>query len=750
MAEQILREIWLFQKRRTPPIDIVAGSQIPIALEMKDYTIPSGATVKVYARPWGRETTYVQDATATGNTVVFTPQDGFFQEGWNAVQLEIDGSKIPLALDVNGGVRLSDGGGGATPEAVRPLVARAEDAAKAAVGQAAEAKASADAAEKSAQGIRDSAEKIDKNAEDVNQLKGDLDDYVINNKLFYGELSDRQRIPKEAANGYGFWFGNASKIPVKGGKSISIDKISFTATKKETFTSLFLRIREFDENDVVIKSTVEGDLFENATLSLNEKTAYISVGYVYSKKATVESYNEVFSGYIGITYGNITLSEKIKVPKVEEIDLKIESLEYKQNQLIASDFEKNEMTFMETSNNMNNMAGLCFTVFADSHLGGYGFDEKIIGNHMSVYTRLTENTGASFMMGLGDLLHEAGINADPINDPEMRRKRLAYLTKMTSKGSTPFLYVMGHHELYSWVYDDNKNIVFKYDNQTGNESLPRRMVFGCLNSHIKYAKIRYDNEQTNSPNAIISNYYYVDYDNEKKRLICLNTCSADAIAIDNRQVEWLKAVLNSTPSGYGVIVFGHVAIVPYLNKLDISGVTWKNYSAVIKTLNDYISAGGIVLAYIHGHTHFDNVAWYAEKNDYFCKFPCISICCDLPYKKTNIDVKYGFPISYERKIGDLNEYCLDFMSVTNNTIRIIRFGCGNSRYINVIPYKISVGESITIKPNYINSNTIKLSPEMGLSVDGNTFTGTESGMYVVMFGETDKYYCFVEVNKRGL
>ena len=137
MAEQIVREIWLFQKRRVPPIDIVAGSQIPIALEIKDYTIPTGAMVKVYARPWGRETTYVQDATATGNTVVFIPQNGFFQEGWNAVQLEIDGSKIPLALDVNGGVRLSDGGGGATPEAVRPLVVRAEDAAQAAGGKAA-------------------------------------------------------------------------------------------------------------------------------------------------------------------------------------------------------------------------------------------------------------------------------------------------------------------------------------------------------------------------------------------------------------------------------------------------------------------------------------------------------------------------------------------------------------------------------------------------------------------------------------
>ena len=143
MAEQIVREIWLFQKRRVPPVDIVAGSQIPIALEMKDYTIPTGAMVKVYARPWGRETTYVQNAAVSGNTVVFTPQDGFFQEGWNAVQLEINGSKIPLALDVNGGARLSDGGGNNTPEAVRPLVVRAEDAAKAAESSKTQAQSSA-------------------------------------------------------------------------------------------------------------------------------------------------------------------------------------------------------------------------------------------------------------------------------------------------------------------------------------------------------------------------------------------------------------------------------------------------------------------------------------------------------------------------------------------------------------------------------------------------------------------------------
>lgn len=169
MAEEIKREIWLFQRRRIPPIDIAEGSQIPIALTLMDYTIPARATAKAYARPWDRETTFQQTATVDGSTVRFTPPDGFFRAGGNALQIEINGNKIPLLLDVNCGPRLSNGGDGATPEAVRPLVERAESAAKAAA-------ASAAGAEASAQGIRDSAERIDRNAEDVSQLREDLID----------------------------------------------------------------------------------------------------------------------------------------------------------------------------------------------------------------------------------------------------------------------------------------------------------------------------------------------------------------------------------------------------------------------------------------------------------------------------------------------------------------------------------------------------------------------------------------------
>lgn len=195
MQDKIYREIWLFQRRRVPPIDIVDGSQLAISLELMDYTVPAGATAKAFARPWAAETTYEQTATVDGNTVTFTPPDGFFRPGGNSLQIEINGNKIPLSIDVNCGTRLSDGGDGATPEAVRPLVERAEEAAQKAedalaavpgavqaaaqplVSQAQSAagaaSASAASAASSAESVKASAEQIEANREAIETITPD-------------------------------------------------------------------------------------------------------------------------------------------------------------------------------------------------------------------------------------------------------------------------------------------------------------------------------------------------------------------------------------------------------------------------------------------------------------------------------------------------------------------------------------------------------------------------------------------------
>lgn len=148
----IERDVSLLQRRRVAPIYIVYGSAVQIQLNMIDYTIPTNATVEFFAQ-CGNGPVYRADGSATGNSAVFTPQEGFFQKGDNALQLEINGRLIPLALDVKCEERISGVGSEETPEQVRPLVLQAQDAAKEAMEAAvssAEAAAAADGSAESA------------------------------------------------------------------------------------------------------------------------------------------------------------------------------------------------------------------------------------------------------------------------------------------------------------------------------------------------------------------------------------------------------------------------------------------------------------------------------------------------------------------------------------------------------------------------------------------------------------------------
>lgn len=122
----IERDVSLLQRRRVAPIYIVYGSAVQIKLNMIDYTIPENATVEFFAQ-CGNGPVYRCDGSAIGNSAVFTPPEGFFQQGDNALQLEINGRLIPLALDVKCEERISGVGSEETPEQVKPYVAQCQE-----------------------------------------------------------------------------------------------------------------------------------------------------------------------------------------------------------------------------------------------------------------------------------------------------------------------------------------------------------------------------------------------------------------------------------------------------------------------------------------------------------------------------------------------------------------------------------------------------------------------------------------------
>lgn len=144
---KIVHKVYITKKPRTPPIEVVYASSVPIRLELMDYTIPSGASAKVYANKRGSEDVYQASCTVDGNAVEFAPKAGFFAVGPNDLQLEINAVIIGHSLDVVCETRLKDKAGGSVtdaPETVESYAGRAEAAAAAAETYAAEASRASD------------------------------------------------------------------------------------------------------------------------------------------------------------------------------------------------------------------------------------------------------------------------------------------------------------------------------------------------------------------------------------------------------------------------------------------------------------------------------------------------------------------------------------------------------------------------------------------------------------------------------
>lgn len=188
----INRKIYLYRKTRIEPVNIVQDSQVEISLEFMDYSIPSGATVKAYAkRAFGGGDTYVCDCTASGSAVTFTPPEGFFLPGGNYLQIEVNGAIIPFTVDVQCERRLNDGEGSGEPEKVKALLAQAQAAAASAkeseknasanatAGQSeAAAKSSASSASSSASAAGSSAKAAQTAQETTEGIAGSLAETV--------------------------------------------------------------------------------------------------------------------------------------------------------------------------------------------------------------------------------------------------------------------------------------------------------------------------------------------------------------------------------------------------------------------------------------------------------------------------------------------------------------------------------------------------------------------------------------------
>lgn len=169
-------------------------------------------------------------------------------------------------------------------------------------------------------------------------------------------------------------------------------------------------------------------------------------------------------------------------------------------------------------------------------------------------------------------------------------------------------------------------------------------------------------------------WYFVDFKKYGLRCIFLysfNHREKVRYGFPLEEVEWVEKVLKETPQSFCILVFSHV---PLLAEMHFWSKEIRNSGELLDVLEEYVSRGGRVLAYVHGHNHGDQIC-------YKKKFPIVSIGCAKceDFK----DKKPEGAVTYDRKMGTVTQELWDVMLVDaeKGKIEFVRFGAGEDRTV---------------------------------------------------------------------
>ena len=284
---------------------------------------------------------------------------------------------------------------------------------------------------------------------------------------------------------------------------------------------------------------------------------------------------------------------------------------------------------------------MTFGVITDAHYYSKYNPLKCV----SIFNKVCEKC-CEFEINLGDSINGYSSTLDE------NLNYLAEYCRVQNNTSIPLLYAIGHHEMYG-VGSKTDTSIYMND-PTG---IPYDTVIGMCRSNKYIHTIK-------SPNQ--GNWYY-DFDDYGVRIIGLDSVHNTTTGFNQETIDFLTT---ATKTSNKMIVFSHV---PANAGVNWKGKTVKNSASIESLLNT-----GNVLAYIHGHTHWDNIVKVSGNG-----YPYISVCCALPVEMDTAanGCSLGDPTAYSRSIGTLTEFCFDIINVHTDTgiINTYRFGAGNNR-----------------------------------------------------------------------
>ncbi len=203
-------------------------------------------------------------------------------------------------------------------------------------------------------------------------------------------------------------------------------------------------------------------------------------------------------------------------------------------------------------------SGLRFTFVTDTHIdanAGYGNPSL---NHLTNATRVSNLLPANAIVHGGDL----------IDGLYHKDRSLNYITKavttLVKESQVPVLMTQGNHDDNSAYLKEIKNTVEQYT--TADE------WYWNVTRHLE----QYNIEQ--NPDDLNGNYYYVDFENEKVRMLVVNTndlpyvlnedgtmkylATGGDFAISDAQLDWIaaEALDFNEKEGWELVVVSHVPL----------------------------------------------------------------------------------------------------------------------------------------------------------------------------------------------
>ena len=169
-------------------------------------------------------------------------------------------------------------------------------------------------------------------------------------------------------------------------------------------------------------------------------------------------------------------------------------------------------------------------------------------------------------------------------------------------------------------------------------------------------------------------YFYYDVPNLDLRIVCLCAIDGDSgLAYSNDQLAWVQNVALNTE--HQIAFFSHASLTKEFNAYNFE---IQNGAEIRSAIEQFISDGGTVVGYFHGHTHWDNLAKKTQSGGFY---ECSTACAKTEHDSRPSYVADGATWYSTRQEGTVTQECFDIIIIKPDSrkVKLVRFGVGNDR-----------------------------------------------------------------------